>query len=195
MHSSLLVESVSPVSCKKHTIPGDGFSKINRSILSARKKRETRWCACFNTQSEEKMTALKNKELKKKAKLDTESLPQLMSDALKVLSSVNSQIIKDCLCLRALNDKLPAMDHSAQLEESRDKLRASRSSIFKVTTCLQDICATDTCAGPVGSHICNSELEDSEISKPQTSSRNFVRANASELLYYRTTEHTQVRLL
>jgi hypothetical protein len=151
--------------------------------------------ACMLSQSEEKMAALKNKELKKKEKLATESLPRLIPDALKALSSANSQIIKDCLRLRALNDKFPAMDRSSQLAESRDKLRAARSSIFKVTTCLQDICATATCAGPVGSHSCNSNLEDSEISKPPTSSRNFVRANASELLYYRTTEHMQARLL
>jgi hypothetical protein len=91
------------------------------------------------SQSEEKMAALKNKELKKKETLTTESLPQLMPDSLKVLSSDNSQIIKDCLLLRTLNDKFPAMDHSSQLTESRHKFRATRSSIFKVTTCLQDI--------------------------------------------------------
>jgi len=169
----------------------------HHSVPKFSKEKNCNTLACMLSQSEEKMAALKNKELKKKEKLATESLPQLMPDALKALSSANSQIIKDCLRLQAINDKFPAMDRSLQLAESRDKLRAARSSIYKVTTCLQDICTTATCAGPEESHSCNSDPNDldSESLKSQASSRNFVRANASELLYYRTTEHTHARLL
>ena len=73
----------------------------------------------------------RNKELKKKEKLATESLPQLMPDALKALSSANSRIIKDCLHLRALNDKFPAMDRSSQLAEAATSSEPPRAPSSK----------------------------------------------------------------